>query len=112
MKQHTLEVYEPYEYLGQNPLTIEGVAVMEGPSREDYYLLRVFSPFDVDKEKVELLLISPRYNGDKIDRAVSSTCTVNIARVPPGTELDSDHPLDFSCLHRWGVGKITPSENH
>lgn len=104
---HVLEVYEPYEYQGQNPLCVEGVAVVAGPMRDSYYLLRLDKPFEFEHDVVEQLLVSPRYNGDKIDRTVSSTCTVNIAVVPPNTDLsDRDH-VRFEDLQRWGVGKIS-----
>ena len=36
-QQHVLEVYEPYEYEGPNPLILKGVAVLPGPTRHDYY---------------------------------------------------------------------------
>lgn len=111
-QQHVLEVYEPYEYTGKNPLLMEGVAVLPGPGRENYYLLRLDVPLDCAKDKIEQLLVSPHYMGDKIDRAVSSTCTVNIARVPASVELDDKGRLRFDDLHRWGVGKISLSLPH
>ena len=108
---HVLEVYEPYEYEGPNPLIVEGVAVLPGPMRQDYYLLRLREPFVFEQEKVELLLVSPRYNGDKIEQMVSSACTVNIARVPPDTELPDKDNVEFDDFERWGVGKISPARD-
>ena len=107
-QQHVLEVYEPYDYEGPNPLTLAGVAVLPGPTRHDYYLLRLDKPFLFEQEEVELLLVSPRYNGDKIDQTVSSACTVNIARVPPDADLEIKGSVNFEDVHRWGVGKISP----
>ena len=107
-QQHVLEVYEPYEYDGPNPLVLEGIAVLPGPLRQDYYLLRLDKPFFFEQEQVRLLLISPRYNGDKTDQMVSSACTVNIARVPPDHHLENKSSVDFEDIHRWGVGKISP----
>jgi hypothetical protein len=106
-QQHVLEIYEPYEYAGQNPLPTEGIAVLPGPMRDNYYLLRVSQPFEFEQQRVELLLVAPRYNGDKIDRAVSSSCTVNIARVPPGVDLSDRSSVGFEDILRWGVGKIS-----
>ena len=106
-QQHVLEICEPYEYTGQNPVTAEGIAVIPGPSREHYYLLQISSPFEYEHETVEQFVIMPHYNGDKIDRAVSSTCTVNIARVPSGTDLSDKSRLAFDDFLRWGVGKIS-----
>ncbi|MEA2079834.1 MAG: hypothetical protein U9P00_08255 [Pseudomonadota bacterium] len=111
-RQHVLEVYEPYEYEGQNPLMLEGVAVLPGPMRDKYYLLRLDKPFVFEQNKVELLLVSPRYNGDKIDRTVSSACTVNIARVPPDTDLQNKSSITFEDFVRWGVGKISLYHPH
>ena len=112
MQHHVLEIYEPYEYAGENPLNVEGVAILPGPTREKYYLLRVVTPFSVDQEMVEQVLILPRYNGDKIDRAVDSSCTVNIARVPAGIHLDDRTKISFEDFERWGVGKISPCPEH
>lgn len=109
---HVLEIYEPYEYAGQNPLNVEGIAVLAGPSRENYYLLKVVTPFSVDQELVEHVLILPRYNGDKIDRAVTSSCTVNIARIPAGIDITDKASITFDDFLRWGVGKISPCPGH
>ena len=110
-QQHVLEVYEPYEYHGQNPLCAKGVAVVAGPMRDTYYLLRLDNPFEYERVKIEHLLVSPRYNGDKIDLTVSSTCTVNIARVLPDIDLRDRPSITFDDFHRWGVGKISLFEN-
>ncbi len=106
---HTIEIYEPYEYAGPNPLHVEGIAVLQGPMRTHYYLLDVAAPFEHQQTQVMQLLVAPRYTGDHIDRAVSSTCTVNIACVPLDEHLDPDALLTFDNVHRWGVGKISPT---
>ncbi len=104
---HFIEVYEPYEYTGPNPLSVDGVAVLQDPIHHDHYLLDVASPFKYGKQVIAQLLVAPRYSGDKIDRAMSSTCTVSIACVPEGIHLNSEDLLSFENLLRWGVGKIT-----
>ncbi|GMQ87824.1 MAG: hypothetical protein BMS9Abin08_1034 [Gammaproteobacteria bacterium] len=106
-EQHVLEVYEPYEYKGQNPLTVEGVTVLKGPMRDNYYLLRLDTPVEYDHEMIEMLLVLPHYNGDEIDRAVNSTCTVNIARVPCDSDIADKTRVSFEDFQRWGVGKIS-----
>ena len=63
-------------------------------------------------QSIEQVLVVPRYNGDKIDRAVSSACTVNIARVPTGASLDGKTRVTFEDFLRWGVGKISPCPGH
>ena len=108
---HFIEIYEPYEYTGPNPVNVDGIAILQDPMHHDYYLLDVRSPFEFEHQKVEQLLVAPRYNGDKIDRATSSTCTVSIARVPAGIHLNPEDLLTFENLLRWGVGKISLSNN-
>ncbi len=105
-QHHVLEVYEPYDYQGDNPLMVSGITVLAGPMRDNYYLLQLDTPFIVEQKKFIQLLVQPRYNGDKIDRAVSSTCTVNISRVINGTDLSLLDKIGFDDFERWGVGKI------
>jgi hypothetical protein len=108
IQHHVLEVYEPYDYHGDNPLSVAGVAVVAGPTRDNYYLLQLERPLVIDKGDVRQLLVQPRYNGDAIDRAVSSTCTVNIARVVCDADLSDLDKISFDDFERWGVGKISP----
>lgn len=112
MQQHVIEIYEPYEYTGSNPLIVDGIAVLEGPMHNNYYLLDVSAPFEFDHQRVAQILVAPKYNGDKIDRAVISSCTVSIACVPFGTHLDPRTPLKFEDIQRWGVGKISIATGH
>jgi hypothetical protein len=108
-QEHVLEVYEPYDYRGDNPIHAAGVSVLPGPMRDEYYLVQVEHPFQVNSTEVELLLIQPHYNGDKIDRAVSSTCTVNISRVIHALNQNPGERLSYEDFERWGVGKISLS---
>lgn len=108
-QEHVLEVYEPYDYTGDNPIHAAGVSVLPGPMRDEYYLVQVDHPLQIGAAEVELLLIQPRYNGDKIDRAVLSTCTVNISRVIHAPNPDPGERLSFEDFERWGVGKISLS---
>jgi hypothetical protein len=110
--EHLLEIYEPYEYRGPNPLHLQGIAVLPGPGRENYYLLRLAKALEIEQQATEQLVVLPRYNGDKIDRAVSSACTVNIARVAAGVNLQDKSRLSFEDIVRWGVGKISPCPGH
>jgi hypothetical protein len=107
-QHHVLEVYEPYDYEGDNPLMVSGVTVLAGPMRDNYYLLQLDTPIAVEQKPVTYLLVQPRYNGDKIDRAVSSTCTVNISRVVGDGDLSQLNKISFDDFERWGVGKIGP----
>lgn len=107
-QHHTLEIYEPYDYHGDNPLMVSGVTVLAGPTRDNYYLLQLDKPIVVEQQTFVQLLVQPRYNGDEINRAVSSTCTVTISRVLGDTDLSQLDALSFDDFERWGVGKICP----
>lgn len=107
--RHLLEVYEPYGYEGPNPVHVHGSCVLRGPNGASYYLVNIDGVMELDQTMVMQLLILPRYNGDKIERAKESTCTVNIARVLPGITLSPDISFAYTDIMHWGVGKIVPS---
>lgn len=106
--KHLLEVYEPYGYVGPNPMRVQGTCVLRGPNGAAYYLLSIEGTLELEDSAVAQLLVLPRYNGDKIERAEQSCCTVNIARVRPGVTLCADTPFTYTDVAHWGVGKITP----
>jgi hypothetical protein len=108
IQHHALEIYEPYDYHGDNPLSVSGIAILAGPMRDNYYLVKLEHAVVIDQKDVTHLLVQPHYNGDKIDRAVASTCTVNIARVMGDSDLSQVEKLTFDDFQRWGVGKISP----
>ena len=47
-QRHVLEIYEPYDYQGINPLNVAGIAVLAGPMRDNYYLVKLENPFCID----------------------------------------------------------------
>lgn len=103
---HILEVYEPYEYCGPNPVRAIGVSTVQDPTGARYYLLNLNPPITCEEVDIEQILVLPRYDGDSIDRATTSSCTVNICRVMPGDHVNGDGRFDFSQACHWGVGKI------
>lgn len=106
--KHLLEVYEPYSYAGPNPVRVLGSGVLRGPNGASYYLLTIEGVLELDEAAVAQLLVLPRYNGDNIERAELSCCTVNIARVRPGVTLNPGDAFAYADISHWGVGKITP----
>ncbi len=106
--KHLLEVYEPYGYQGPNPMRVHGTGVLRGPNGAPCYLLNIEGTLQLEDAAVTQLLIMPRYNGDKIERAEQSCCTVCIARVLPGITLDANTPFSYNDVAHWGVGKISP----
>jgi len=106
-QQDMPEVYEPYNFHGDNPMHADGLGVVVGPVRDNYYLVSLEQPFQINGDPVRHILLQPHYNGDKIDRAVNSTCTVNIGHVINGMAPDHIDKLAFDDFERWGVGKIS-----
>lgn len=106
--KHLLEVYEPYSYVGPNPVRVFGSGVLRGPNGASYYLLSIEGVLELGEATVAQLLVLPRYNGDNIQRAEESCCTVNIARVLPGVTLNPGEGFAYADIAHWGVGKITP----
>lgn len=104
--KHLLEVYEPYEYTGPNPLHVLGGGLLRGPNGAFYYLLNVEGDVQLNGDPVLQMLVLPRYNGDKIERAEQSTCTVNIECVRSGITLLAGAPFGYADVRHWGVGKI------
>ncbi len=111
-EHHLLEVYEPYEYEGPNPIRVCGSCVLKGPNGTNYYLLDVDTPVHTADADVAQILVTPRYNGDCISRAEESMCTVNICVVKAGVTLEAESGLQFDDIKHWGVGKITRSIKH
>ena len=105
--KHILEVYEPYDYDGPNPMVVAGVRTIKDPAGASYYLLHLRDPIPFHEELIEQILVLPRYDGDAITRAQSSDCTVNICRVLPGTHVNGEDHFEFEQVDHWGVGKIT-----
>lgn len=108
-KTHMIEVYDPSDYVGPNPIKVSGLGVVRGPDKSEYYLLSVRSPFDYKGSMVTQLVVQPRYYGDKIARVVNDACTVGIMRVTAEEELSPEVDLAASSCFFWGAGKITPT---
>ena len=111
-QEHRLEVYEPYDYTGANPLPLAGVGTLRGGNGAFYYLLEPASPLEVNGEQIRQLLVLPRYTGDPICNIQEGSCTVNIEYVIPGARLEPDTPFSYNDIRHWGVGKITRSNGN
>jgi hypothetical protein len=107
--KHILEVYEPYSYEGPNPVIVSGDRTIKDPAGNLYYLLNLASPVPFDGNHISQVLVLPRYDEDHIERAQTSSCTVNICRVMPGSCVNGEAHFNFDQVHHWGVGKITPA---
>lgn len=106
-QQHRLEVYEPYDYTGSNPLHLSGVGTLRGGNGAFYYLLETEGPLELGDQQINQILVLPRYTGDPICNIEDGSCTVNIEYVVPGARLEPDTPFSYNDIKHWGVGKIT-----
>jgi len=108
IREHRLEIYEPYEYDGQNPLLVLGKGLIRGANGAFYYLLEsAHGPFRLGERLVHQLLVLPRYAQDPPNNMRESSCTVNIEVVQPGVRLQPGVPFSYNDVEHWGVGKIT-----
>ncbi|WP_297527093.1 hypothetical protein [Thiohalobacter sp.] len=111
-RTHLLEIFEPEDFSGHNPLHVEGEGLIRGGNGAFYYLLHLNGDgFEIEGEAVSQLLILPRYNEDPIKAAQESSCTVIIERVLPGCELQPGQPFSYNDICHWGVGRIRPNGN-
>lgn len=108
-KTHIIEIYDPNDYSGPNPIKVNGLGVIRGLDKTEYYLLSVKNPFDYRGSIVNQLIVQPRYFGDKIMRVVNDACTVGIMRVNPDLMLSPENAMSMDCYSFWGAGKIVPS---
>lgn len=108
-KMHMLEVYDADNLDGPNPIHVRGVYTVRGPESSQYYILEPTEAIRINGADVEQLAIRPHYEGDRIDKAVESVCTVGIALAKPGHTYEADHNYGFADFCFWKVGKIHPS---
>jgi hypothetical protein len=103
-----IEIYDPSDYEGPDPMKVNGIGVVYGPERTEYYLVEVDQPLKINGYDVAQLLLRPRYFEDKISRVENDACTIGILLVKPEITLEADLEFDIDNTVRWGAGKITP----
>ena len=107
-KFHRIEVYDPSDYTGPDPMRVHGLGIVHGPERMEYYLVKPDAPLDLDGCQIEQILLRPRYFQDKIARVENDACTVSIYCVKADCSLSPEDHFELSSVERWGAGKITP----
>jgi hypothetical protein len=87
--------------------------VVGGPKEKDwvsrYLLLNVSNPFEMDGERVEWLVASPRYEGDTIDLLQNAGGTVGCARVRPGVSLLPNGSFEKEEVVYCIIGSMKPN---
>lgn len=108
-KTHLLEIYDADGYDGPNPLKVTGIGTVHGPENCEYYLVAPAQTVSNGSgDPIERLALRCHYDGDRIERAVDSTCTVGIALTRPELSYDPEQRYGFSDFSFWKVGKIQP----
>ncbi|MCF6217620.1 MAG: hypothetical protein L3J62_04185 [Gammaproteobacteria bacterium] len=111
MCTHEIEVYEPANFSGQNPIHANSIGVVKTRDRNEFFLLDLEKPFEYKGNTVSQLILRPRYYGDKIQRVTRDMCTVNIMYVKPDSKISTDEYMQLTDVGKWGCGKINPSRN-
>lgn len=109
IKTHLIEIYEPYDYAGQNPLPVEAIGKINGPGKTEYYLLDTNLVLSSSPKPVNQLVINPRYQGDNIHKMMDSQTTVGISCLKQGIQVKAGDSVSYADLTYWGVGKIKPA---
>ena len=107
---HRIEVYEPFEYDGPNPLIVAGRGLLVTPDKKDAYLLDLDVPLNIDGVKYKQIIVRPRYP-DPIERVTESNCTVLILLVKDGCSPEVGSEFQYNDIQNWGIGKISLKKN-
>ena len=107
---HLLELYDAEDFNGPNPIHVTGVGVVNGPENAKYYVIQLLEPILLEQVMVSQLAIRPHYDGDSVNRAIESVCTVGIAFGKPNQDYVPGDKYGFDDFKLWKVGKIHPIE--
>lgn len=107
-KIYMLEIYDDEDYSGPNPVKLVGQFIVRGPEGSQYYILKPHEPVELEGKPVGCLAIRPHYDGDPINNAIQSICTVGIALPKNGADYEEGGTYGFNDFVFWKVGKINP----
>lgn len=107
---HRIEIYEPFEYEGPNPLVVVGRGLLITPDRKDAYLFDLQTPISIDGLTYKQIIVRPRYP-DPIERVTESSCTVLILLVKEQSSLNVGDQFQYNDILNWGIGRISLKKN-
>lgn len=115
MQRFTLSVGEPWNFEGSdgpNRVVVDLVGFVGGPSlpnwQDRYLLLTVLAPFTHKGEPVNLLVASPRYEGDTLEKIIANGGTIGASRVRPAATLVPGSTLDPDGVEYIIIGDLSP----
>lgn len=114
---YELSVGDPWDFEGPdgpNHILAEGIGIVPAPNlpnwQKEDFLLKVLHPFDVDGEKVEQLLVSPRHAGFTMEDIIGKGCHVGIGRVHASRQLTPGGQYERADVKYWAIGSIKRTE--
>lgn len=75
---------------------------------EFFILLHLLEPLQEHGDKVEFLVVSPRYGGFTLDSIREKGCFVAIGRILPGKQIDLQKGLSKGDTDYFSIGVCTP----
>ena len=105
-KVHMLEIYDLDDYVGPNPIRLEGQFVVRGPEGSQYYILKPNEVILLEGRSINCVAVRPHYEGDPISNVLESICTVGIALPCNGVGYEEGVTYGFNDFVFWKVGKI------
>ena len=105
VSSHRIEVYEPFEYIGPNPLILNSIGVLKTPDKKDAHLFLLTRAIVIEGHSYDQLVVRPKFL-DPIERVVESNCTVMISLVRPDRLIEAGGEYCYADVLNWGVGKI------
>ncbi len=106
-------VGEPWDFEaldGKNKILASGLGVVDMVDHEgqpkEAYLLQVLHPFIMDKQKVEFMVVQPRYSGDTIYEIAKMGGTVGVYRVKADMAVEKEQQISEDDLKPCVIGKL------
>lgn len=105
VSSHRIEVYEPFEYSGPNPLLLSSIGTLKTPDNKDAHLFSCTNTIVIEGVAYNQLVVRPKFL-DPIERVTESNCTVMIFLVRPDHVIEVGGDYCYADVLNWGVGKI------
>lgn len=102
---HRIEIFEPYEYNGPNPLLLSFSGSLITPDKKPAVLLTAIETINIDDQDFSQVVVRPKHL-DPIERVTESNCTVIISLVRPHSLMADGDQYQYADVMNWGVGKI------
>lgn len=110
VSSHRIEVYEPFEYDGPNPLILSRIGTLKTPDKKDAYLFSITKTIVIEGNSYGQIVVRPKFL-DPIERVTESICTVMISLVRPDHVIEVGTEYCYADVLNWGIGKINQCQS-